>query len=408
MSAFERDTAGSNHLMDVLVKKRPSLASAIVTHILDNGSSPLGLLTANLIHLIGCWLPDELMPTVHRLLQHPSPTVRIETAVGLASRGRRARLLHDAELELLHNFARDPNERVRLAVVEASRALAVIDKKVAVDLLAGITFSDSRAVADRLFMYLNWGDALDWNALNPEQQSKLLAQLRSLPDIDSHSIEEFLRGRSAEDPKVVLDLLRHRIEDVEDKETLGRFHPTPYGRDPLALREHADFLILLRQLLAWLGRGTSWRREHIGRDLFATAAGSFDEPVLSLLSDILRSGDGVDVHTVASVLWEAPNDLVFNHVDFVSDALDVAARFGSDALRTMRQGFWASAIGGARWGTPGQPFPQDIRLRDECAAIAKLLPQGSLAADFYRALSESGARSAEDEIERDHTDGRAW
>jgi hypothetical protein len=160
-------------------------------------------------------------------------------------------------------------------------------------------------------------------------------------------------------------------------------------------------------LLAWLGRGSSWQRHHWGQDLFAAAAGGFDEPASSLLSEVLRSGEA-DARTVASVLEEAPNDLVFNHVNFVSDALNAAARFGSDELRRMRGGLWASAIQGVRWGTPGQPFAEDIRLRDECAAIAKTLPQESLAADFYRDLSESGARAAEQEVERDQVDGRAW
>ena len=114
------------------------------------------------------------------------------------------------------------------------------------------------------------------------------------------------------------------------------------------------------------------------------------------------------MRTVASVLEEAPNDLVFNHVNFVSDALSASARFGSDELRRMRGGLWASAIHGVRWGTPGQPFAEDVRLRDECADIAGAFPEGSLAADFYRDLSESGARAAEHEVERDPVDDRAW
>ena len=43
-----------------------------------------------------------------------------------------------------------------------------------------------------------------------------------------------------------------------------------------------------------------------------------------MLLEILRSGEG-DVRTIASILEEAPNDLVFNHVNFVSDALNAAA-----------------------------------------------------------------------------------
>jgi transcriptional regulator with XRE-family HTH domain len=409
-AAFERGIAGGIRLLGALVEKRPSLAATIVARLLEDASSPLAALTANLINLIGRWLPDQLMPTVHMLLDQPSSALRTEAAAGLASRGRDDHPLHDGELELLHRFASRPEARVRVAVVEAAGALAVTDKQVAADLLARISFSDSRVVADHLFMHLNWGgDELAWTALNPEQQSNLLAELRRLPDIESYSIEAFLRIRSARDPKAVLDLLRQRIEKAEGTKSSGDFRPIPYHwQEPLAVRAHPDFVILLRELLAWLGRDSSWQRQYFGRELFAAAAGVFDEPVLSLFSEILWSGDEVDVHTVASVLEKAQNNLVFDHVNFVSDALDAAARFGSDALRAMRGGFWASAISGVRWGTPGQPFAEDIRLRDQCAAIAKSLPRGSLTADFYRDLSESGARSVVEEVERDRSDGRAW
>jgi hypothetical protein len=48
-------------------------------------------------------------------------------------------------------------------------------------------------------MHLNWGaDELAWAALNREQQSSLLAELRELPDIENYSIQEFICRRSAE------------------------------------------------------------------------------------------------------------------------------------------------------------------------------------------------------------------
>jgi hypothetical protein len=155
----------------------------------------------------------------------------------------------NGELELLQRFATSPEVRVRVAVVEAARALAATDQQVATDLLTRIPFSGSQTVAERLFMHLNWGsDELAWTALNRGQQSALLADLRKLPDIENYSIEEFLCRRSAEDPRTVLGLLRQRIEDAEGMENLGQFRPVPYHWDkPLAVREHPDFLILLRE-----------------------------------------------------------------------------------------------------------------------------------------------------------------
>ena len=263
MSAFKRDVAGAIHL----------LGREATINRCDHrdppprgGQLPLAALTANLIHFIGRWLPDELIPTVRRLLNHSSPAIRTEAAAGLSSRGRDDRPLHNGELELLKRFASSPEVRVRLAVVEAVRSLAATNQQVATDLLARIPFSDSETIGERLFMHLNWGsDELAWAALNREQQSALLAELRKLPDIENYSIEEFLCRRSAEDPRTVLGLLRQRIEDAEGMDDLGQFHPVPYHWDkPLAVREHPDFLIVLRELIAWLGRGSSRRRAALG------------------------------------------------------------------------------------------------------------------------------------------------
>lgn len=127
--------------------------------------------------------------------------MRIEAASGLASRNRGERWLHDGELELLQQFASSPEVQLRLAVVEAARTLAITDPTVAGDLLVRISFSDSRKVAERLFMYLDWdGNNLAWTALTSEQQSTMLAELTNLSDIDNHWITEFLRRRSVEDP----------------------------------------------------------------------------------------------------------------------------------------------------------------------------------------------------------------
>ena len=112
-----------------------------------------------------------------------------------------------------------------------------------------------------------------------------------MDDIGSPSVEEFLDKRSAEDPRAVLELMRKRVEDAEGGRDSKRFHPMPYAwHRPLALREHPEFLTILRELLAWLGDGSSWRRRMHGEQIFMAAVGTFDDSVLSLLLETLRTG----------------------------------------------------------------------------------------------------------------------
>ncbi|CCK62459.1 helix-turn-helix domain-containing protein [Mycobacterium canetti] len=410
ISAFDRDITGGSRLLGALIEQRSSVIEAIVTRLFENNDSALQILTRTLVSLLGRWRPEALMGTVHRLLHHPAPAVRMQTIAGLADRDRSVRALHEGELELLQQSASCPEVDVRLAVVWAARALAATDARVAGDLLTRIRFSDSRIVAQHIFLCLDWDSKhLSWPALSAEQQSTLLAGLTDVDDIDDHSIMEFLRRLAAENPRRVLGLLRQRIEVAEGMHDLRHFSPLPYHwRDPLPLRDHPDFLTHLRELLAWLGDDSSWKRMHFGRGLFAAAAGAFDEPVLSLLLEILRTETEADARTVARVLEEAPNEFVFDHVGFVSEALTSAARFGTDTLKTMRTSLYNSATTGMREGRPGEPFPQDLRLRDECTAIADALPEATAVAHFYRDLSHYGDEAVKRELRRDNADHRAW
>ena len=410
MLAFNRGIAGHVQLLGALVEQRSSITSAIVDRLFENHESSLHILTPNLVGLLGRSTGDRLMDIAHRLLAHPAQAVRTETAIGLATRDRSDCALYEGELDLLYEFASSPDARVRLAVVDATRALAGTDIRDASDLLARIRFSDSRNVAQQIFMYLDQepGD-LKFSALTEEQQSALLAELTKVNDIEDHWIEEFLSRLAAVDPRCVLGLFRQRIKLAEDIEKLRDYRPLPYHwSTPLALRRHPDFLALLSELLSWLSEDSSWERAYFGRSLFAAAAGSFDEPVLSLLLEALRAGSEADAQTVSMVLEEAPNDLVFNHVSQISELLASAARLGPETLKALQTSLYVSATSGMRQGTPGEPFAEDIRLRDEGAAIADALPDSTAVARFYRYLSSYGAEAVDLEIERDRTDHRFW
>lgn len=113
-------------------------------------------------------------------------TVRAEAAVGLAARDRSGHPLHAGELELLHDFAASSDERIREAVVQAVFALAATDLPDATDLLTRVRFSNSRIVADRIFMSLTWnGNSLAWPGLTSAHNSKRHCWISSLTFLTS-------------------------------------------------------------------------------------------------------------------------------------------------------------------------------------------------------------------------------
>jgi hypothetical protein len=225
--------------------------------------------------------------------------------------------------------------------------------------------------------------------------------------VDGYSLMTFLSQRSATHPREVIDLFRSRILKAESLERLGAYQTTPFHWDvPLRIRAHGDFLPVLRELRDWISESDSWVRREMGARLFADAAGGFDDAVLALLREGLAGASQACVDGVAAILRKAPRTIVYCEVPFVLEALDAAARFGEDCEQTMRGAIWAATITGSRMGTPGEPFPEDVQQRDECAKIAKTLSKGSPGEKFYLALSESAEESIRRHAEMDARDDR--
>ncbi|MFI2341525.1 helix-turn-helix domain-containing protein [Nocardia gamkensis] len=404
--AFERDSLYRNRFVQALVAARPSLLSTLLERLTEDVSPGLVALTTTILSSAGDHVPDELIPAARLLLDSPDDRARTEAAKGLATRSRAIHSVVPGELEILHSLTTDAREDIRAALVEAARQLAATHKPQAYDLLAAIEIANSTTVAQEVLMYFDIDADLTWSDLTPTHQAKIWTQLNAVDDIDQYSILEFLRRRSSEEPAAVLNLLRGRIERAETSDAPSAFKPVPIvWAQPLAVRGHPDHRTLLRDLLGWLAEGTSSWRKHFGAPLFIAAAGGFDDTTRQILLEALRTSPASDIDAIAAVLANAPNDLVLNQIEFVADSLNASTRFDTDTQQQIETALAMSAITGVRHGTPGQPYPEDIRLRDEGATIAAAQRHAPRVAGFYSRLSEHGARAAErarrDEIAND-------
>ncbi|MFI5502346.1 helix-turn-helix domain-containing protein [Nocardia asteroides] len=408
-TAFNRLVSPRGSLLEALVTLRPALATTLVDRILAAPHAGLEVFAVDLVDLVGRLRPTDLMTITRQLLDSTAPTVRVQAAIGLSVRTRGIEPLYDGELDLLHQFAVDRDTSVRRAVANAAFSLAATHHTHAAALLVSIPFSDAPDVEEEIFNGLDISEALTWDSLSPQQQTTIWTAIGELRDLDQYSIQHFLRQRSAADPAAVLNVLRQRIERAESNaaELPWRAVPTNWS-EPLAVREHPGFVQQLNELLTWIGKGTSSLRANMGSRLFAAAAGGFDQPVLLLLQKTLENGNSADAQTVCLVLREAPSDLIFREISFVADTVAASALISPERLERVQDAFASCAVFGSRQGVPGEPFPEDVRLRDECAAIADQLAQTvPVAAGFYRRVSEHGAQAIRQHEQRD-LDSRTW
>jgi transcriptional regulator with XRE-family HTH domain len=399
-------------MVAALVGARPRLAHAIIDRVKAVPDSPLTRVLPVVLGRLGEATPADLVPAAEALLALQSPVITATVAQAFGwSRGPRSSLV-EGELDLLRSFAASTDPWIRESAIVAARRIAPEHPQAASDLLSGVSFRDSPRLADRIFALLVDDDCpLRWDLMWETQQAAITEELVAMEEVGEYWLMTFLSQRSATHPREVLDLFRRRMVKAEAIERLGAFDPVPFAWEvPLRVREHSDFLAILRELHQWISESGSRVRHEDGAELFAAAAGGFDAAVLALLKGMLEEGSPASVDGVAAILRKAHREIVYTEVPFVLAALDAAARFGDECERNMSSALWAATVTGPRSGAPGKPFPEDLQQRDECAAIAKTLVRGSRGEKFYTSLSESAEQSIRWDAQREgaRNDTRDW
>lgn len=409
--ASKSGTPSSGYMISALMRARPTLARCFVNRVLTHELSPLRQWIPVIIGHLADSQPADLIESADALLLLEDQTVKQAVAQGVGwGRGNRAELV-DGELELLRRFAADPDPAIRRSVAIAALRLANHDPQIAIDLWASIEFADDADVANELFSPLIVADSpLRLDLLTQSQHAHVIDQLVGLDDLRSYGVQHYLSQESSTDPGIVLELFRKRVGVVEALDSLGGYTPVPFHFDVLLrIREHPEGVKLLRALRDWIGSSDDWKRGYFGGQLFAAAAGSFDDAVLALLRESFVSSTSAWVASAAAILKHAPRSVVLTKIAFVVDAVDAATKFGKDSLKAISGALWASLMSGVRSGAPGQPFPEDVEQRDRCSKIAAALPAGSPAQRFYLDLVASAERAIARDAESDQrVDGRDW
>jgi len=107
---------------------------------------------------------------------------------------------------------------------------------------------------------------------------------------------------------------------------------------------------------------------------------------VSLNSHPLRPTTPSDIKLIAYILNEVPPTFVFEYGAFVIQFLEQTQRYGKDIAELASNGFYRSSIGGLKHGVPGEPFPEDINIKNKAAEILKTLPRFSPAYNLYEKI----------------------
>lgn len=323
----------------------------------------------------------------------------------------------DTFRNLIQTLLIHPALEVRKSAIASLTMLIQSQPELAISLALCIEIDEEMELAEKLFNALNADSSLA--LLTDEKLKILLFKLEIIPSLSDYYISKFLVYAANRIPFFVLQLILKRIEVSIKKDEIN-YEPLPstYYENCLHRLSDAegyeDMLRKIRDL--WFDHQAqrkmsfsgiykdsipnevlySFKLEPLYKELYKEAAFAFIEeskrdisPIsLRLLNEWINSEDAEKIRAASRLIREFHAGFIFGHLEFVSNLLEQAYKAGDECYETVSSNLFGIAASGVKMGIPGQPFLEDVRLRDQASAIAKQFLKGSPVRRFFDSLAE--------------------
>jgi hypothetical protein len=273
--------------------------------------------------------------------------------------------------------------------VGAVHSIAKFDPRLGIETMKFIDLGMSAWLTDRILMTFEGDGGRLLGALTGSDVDAFLNQLMRLQELDGHWIETFLSEMSKRHAIRLAQFFMSRVDYATDRE-IWHYRPCnygPFGNVPLRFRESPDFALVLRQVSEWMTSRKGLLFAERSAQLFDAMFRPFDDALVEILQSWVDASKEEDVQTVAKILNQAPPRFVFEQRPFVVRFLERARQFGKEVLDRAIALLFGSAIGGVRSGTPGEPFPDDLQMKEEARKVLAELPPFHPAHELYRAIA---------------------
>jgi hypothetical protein len=295
--------------------------------------------------------------------------------------------LHEGEAALIRRLLADPDAGVCSTAVGALRRVAAFRPREALDLARTVDARADRRIVTELSRLADphWEGCGE--AFTDEDVIAFLEKIEGVDNLD-YDAAQFLKFACGRAPHAVVEMLLRRIERQERDGYQSGYRPLPFkapndtfsglaGTD-----RHRELLARVRDCSLGKKGLTLGLLAELYRDLSV----SYGPVGTEVLSEWLLHGNPEQIKTAATLLEEAPSQFVFDHLDLMVRILDRAEAAGDGCLRGVTVVFYRIAACGAKSGPSGQPFPEDIALRDRCQAVLGTLPVGGSARRLFQDL----------------------
>ena len=334
---------------------------------------------------------------VKKFLDHGHRNLKAYSAMGYSFQDYSERWLNAFDIDVLTSLLASSDEDLVRCSVNVLRRLVDFDPVLTKSLIKETNFV-SEQIADDVTSVFESGDKLKVADLSKREVELLLLKLQDLPSLRGYWLEGFLGSLSFSFPWQCALFFQKRVDAARADSDVRPVNHSKVSSSRLRFSESADALDLMDKMFQWIRRNID--REDLfdwyAKNLFEAMFGPFDAKVAGYFSKVLSGADETDVKLIAMLLSEADAKFIFDNSEFIETLLERAQQHGSGTHRFVTGELYGAAISGMRSGASGQPFTQDIELRDNADAALKKISRFSPSFKLYDGLFKHAKKEIED------------
>lgn len=303
------------------------------------------------------------------------------------------------DLRALRSVASSAQPEMRRWSAHIVHQVAQTDAGLAIDLTISADFGDSQQIAHDYLLWIAGDRHIPFESIGESNVKAILQKLLPLLRIDDHWAQEFIKKSLHHHPGLVVEFLISRVAIAQERGDWS-YNPVPRSsalRGDWGLMKHQNAFQWVRRLFDWAlvqeqsGESVLPWFGGLIRALCTVNSSDFVEFLRQWIASAGREGFAV----VTSLARETKPSFIFEQHEFVIWLMRLARSYGTDILRKMGTALYCAAVSGSRSGVPGEPFPQDIKLRDCAAEVLSGLTRHDPAYELYFDLHRHAIQSIE-------------
>jgi hypothetical protein len=301
-------------------------------------------------------------------------------------------------IPLLREILASNDVSVLRSATHAVRAIARWDNRVAIELLKSSNLAASKAVADDFLMIFHGDQVLPFKSLTPKDTEVLLEKLMLLPQLEGFWIETFLSNASQNCAMSTLAFFVKRVEKASENKdwTCRPCNYGPYVQVPLRFRKAAELPAIFQYFSQWIQSKPLEDSifHHWASKLFEAIFQPFDDELVLFLQNWIDKASPSTIRIISRLLHEADPNFIFDQRPFIVRFLDKCKQLGPEYMRHAINALYSSSFTGSFSGKLGEPYPQDVEMKQKAESVLETLSPFSPVYELY----DSVKRRAEENI----------